>query len=140
MPQHDDSPAEPYGLDRIAHIAPEELYGEENAPRDMDDIDDRRFVVYELPYEPIDGEETGVLEADEIKYILETGADSGKTFPLFKSLEMSTAFIERYRDETDGVLVTSKIENGEPSDLGYFINDRELVQLVNFDQERYVRE
>lgn len=140
MAQPDEPPVEPYSLGSAVDAAPEELY----AGRDgtgysaVDDIDEPRFIIYDAP----DSEESDgihVLSADQVREILEEGMESGKRFPVFKSLEMSKAFLDHYNDKTTDTLVTSRIEDGEPSDMGYFLEDGELAQIINFHGDQYHR-
>lgn len=111
-------------FERVQDAAPEKLY---------DDIPeltglDERYVVFEHDVD----EGVGVITADEVDEILERGREEGESFPVFKGIEASEAYVRNAVENGEG-LMTARLEDGEVYSTGYMIEDEELKGLMTFD-------
>ena len=110
-------------FERVNSIAPERLY------EDREFIDnDTRYVVFEYQT----GTGIGLISSEEIEEILEEGHEKGETFPLFRGLEASEAYIRKAIENDEG-LMTARIDDGEIYSTGYMIQDDELKGLITFN-------
>lgn len=112
-------------FDRVNNIAPESLYDDGEFK-----INDTRYVVFEYQT----GTGIGLITADEVEQILEKGREDGKTFPLFRGLEASEAYVRKAVEEGEG-LMAARIEDGEIYSTGYIIKDNELEGLITFSAD-----
>lgn len=111
-------------FERVQNAAPEKLYD------DLPELTglDERYVVFE--YDLDDG--VGVIPAEEVENILEEGREEGESFPVFKGIEASEAYIRNAVEEGEG-LMAARIKDGSVHSTGYMIEDEELKALMAFD-------
>lgn len=110
-------------FERVLEAAPDHLYEDFQEFKDVDD----RYVVFE--YDLSDG--IGVVPADEVEQILEEGREENESFPLFRGIEASEAYIRNAVEQGEG-LMTARINNGDVYSTGYLLKDKELEGLMTF--------
>ncbi len=123
------SPSE--GFEDLLERSFEQLYGyQEGSFNAVEDIEKERYVIFPYGEDLDDVNGLRVLGSEETYELLE----EEKSYPLMRTLDMS---MERVNVENrrGGNLLVAKIEDGELREMGYSMEDGEILAAWPFSQK-----